>query len=79
MSYDSVLSFAAKSTNTEDVLCVGTMRGREHNILAKGNQAKIVKALTCDLCSKVHPGLLGSLRRIKGGFDFRDNGFRLKL
>ena len=35
MSYDSVLSFAAKSTNIEDVLCVGTMRGRGHNISVK--------------------------------------------
>ena len=69
MSYGSVLFFAAKLTNIKDVLCVGTMRGRGHNILLNANQAKIVKALTCDLCSKVHPGLLGSLRRIKGGFE----------
>ena len=69
MSYDSVLSFAVKSTNIEDVLCVGTMKERGYNISVKGNQAKVVKALTCDLCSKVHPGLLGSLCRIKGGFE----------
>ena len=69
MSCGSVLAFAAKLTNIEDVLCVGTIRGRRHNVLLNANQAKIVEALTCDLCSKVHPGLLGSLRRIKGGFE----------
>ena len=69
MSYGSVLSFAAKLTNIEDVLCVGTMRGRWHNVLLNANQAKIVEASTCDLCSEVHSGLLGSLRRIKGGFE----------
>ena len=73
MSYDGVLSFAAKVTNIEGMLCVRTMRGHGHNILLKSNQEKIVKALTCDLCPLVHPGLLGSLCRI------RDNGFRLKL
>ena len=69
MSYNSVLSFAAKLTNTKDALCVGTMRGRGYNVLLHANQAKIVEALTCDLCSKVHPWLLGSLRSIKGGFE----------
>ena len=67
MSYGSVLSFAAKLTNIEYVLCAGTMREHAHKIL-NANQAKIVKALTCDLCPKVHSGLLGSLRRIKSGF-----------
>ena len=43
MSYGSVLSFAAKLTNIEDVLCVGTMRGHGHNKLLNANQAKIVK------------------------------------
>ena len=70
MSYGSVLSFAAKLANIEDVLCVGTMRGRWHNVLLlNANQANIVEASTCDLCSNVHSGLLGSLRRIKGGFE----------
>ena len=69
VSYGSVLSFAAKLTNIEDVLCVGTMRGCGHTILLNANQPKIVKALTCGLCSKVHPGLLSSLHRIKGGFE----------
>ena len=69
MSYGSVLSFAAKLTNIEDVLCVGTMRGRGHNVSLNANQAKIVEALTCDLRSKVHSGLLGSLRCIKGSFE----------
>ena len=58
MSYGSVLFFATKLINIEDVLCVGTMRGRRHNVLLNANQAKIVEALACDLCSKVHPGLL---------------------
>ena len=49
--------FAAKLTKLEDVLCLGTMRGRRHNILLNGNQAKIVKALTCYLCPKLHPEL----------------------
>ena len=35
-----------------DVLCLGTIRGRGHSILLNGNQAKIVKALTCYLCPK---------------------------
>ena len=71
MSYGSVLSFALKLTKIQDVLCVGTMRGRGHNtsLLFNGNQVKIVKPLTCNLCSKVHLGLLGSLRRIKRGFE----------
>ena len=69
MSYGSVLSFAAKLTNIKDVLCVETMRGRGHNVLINANQAKIVEALTGDLCFEVHPELLGSLRRIKGGFE----------
>ena len=67
MSYCSVLSSATKLTKI-DVLCQGTMRGRRHNILLNWNQAKIFKALTCCLCPKVHPGLLGSLCRSKGGF-----------
>ena len=33
MSYCSVLSSAAKLTKLEDVLRLGTMRGRGHNIL----------------------------------------------
>ena len=33
MSYCSVLFSAAKLTKIEDVLCLGTMREREHNIL----------------------------------------------
>ena len=53
----------------EDVLCLGTMREREHKILLNGNQAKIVKALSSYLCSKVYPGLLGSLYRSKGTFE----------
>ena len=69
MSYGSVLSFAAKLTTIEDVLRVGTMRGRGHNVLLNANQAKIVEALTYGLCSKVHPELLESLRHIKGGFE----------
>ena len=71
MLYGSVLSFAAKLTKIEDVLCAGTMRGRRHNILLNANQAKVVKALICDLCPtpKVHLGLLRSLHRIKGGFE----------
>ena len=69
MSYGSVLFFAAKLTNIEDVLCVGTMRERWHNVLLNANQAKIVEVLTCDLCSKVHPRLLQSMRYIKGGFE----------
>ena len=48
-------------------LCLGAMRGCGHSILLNGNQAKIVKALTCYLCPKMSPGLLGCLRRIKGG------------
>ena len=63
------LSLVAKLTKIKDVLYVGSMRGRRYNILLNGNHAKIVKALTCHLCPKVHPGLLGSLRRIKGDFD----------
>ena len=69
MSYCIFLSFAANLTKIEDVLCVGTMRAREHNILLNGNQEKIVKALTCYLCSEVHPELLSSLRCSKGGFE----------
>ena len=72
MPYCSALSFAAKWTKIEDVLCRGIIRERGHNILSIRNQAKIVKALTCYLCIKVHPGLFGSLLR-------SNNGFRLKL
>ena len=53
----------------EDVLCLGSKRRRGHNVLLNGNQAKIVKELTCYLCPKVHLGLLGSLRRRKNGFE----------
>ena len=67
MSYCSALSFGAKLTKIEEVLCLGTMRGRGHSILLNENQAKIVKALT--LCPKMPLGLLGTLHRSKGGFE----------
>ena len=69
MSFCSVLSFASKLTKIEDVLCLGTIRRRGHNISLNGNRAKIIKALTCHLCPKVHLGLLGSLRRNQGNFE----------
>ena len=68
MSYCSVLSSATQLTKI-DVLCLGTLRRCGHNMLLNWNQAKIFKALTCCLCHKVHPRLLGSLRRSKGGFE----------
>ena len=69
MSYCSALSFGAKLTKIEEVLCLRTMRGRGHSILLNENQAKIVKALTCYLCPKMPLGLLGTLHRSKGGFE----------
>ena len=79
MSFDEVIMFgdvilqcfalAAKLTEIKDALCLGTMRGREHKTLLNGNHTKIIKTLTCYLCPNVHPGLLGSLSRSKGGFE----------
>ena len=48
MSNGSVLSFAAKLTNVEDVLCVGTMRGRGHNMHAW--QQHGLAELSADYC-----------------------------
>ena len=71
ISYCSVLSFAAKLTEIEDMLCLGTMRGCGYNILLNGNQAKIVQqASTCYLIPQsASIVLLGSLRHNKGGFE----------
>ena len=48
MSYGSVFVLCCNVDQHRSCVCVGTMRGRGHDILWNGNQAKIVKALTCD-------------------------------
>ena len=57
MSVDIILQcfvFCCKVDRNKKLLCPGTMRGHGHDILFNGNQAKIVKALTYHLCSKMH-------------------------
>ena len=61
MSGDVILQcfvLCYKVDRNRRLLCLGTMRGRKHNTLLNRNQAKIFKALTCYLCSKVPTELL---------------------
>ena len=79
MSFDEVImlgdvilqcfALAAKLTEIKHALYLGTIRGRKHKILLNGKHTKIIKTLTCYLYPNVHPGLLGSSSRSKGGFE----------
>ena len=76
MSYCSVLSFATKLTKIEDVLCLGTMRGRGHSII-KWKLSENCQSV--DLLSMPQDAFrfVGQLAPQQGWFG--DDGVRLKL